>query len=332
MATKHKDQPAFSWKIASPQTISLFIAGIYISGFLVLNAHLSDRGFFSLELANSRYLTAGVLFAVFLLFWFAFAGRATIGQEQMASAEINSVTERGLGAIWQALIVIKSFIRIVACICASAALFSLMVLGNNEGTLRFILYLIPIVLILASITSACRTLNSPRLGQVFDFGTIFVPIPVYFTMFSIESMTMSVFIVFAAMSLTAKLVFHLVTANLAGSATIFGPAAFLVLYSVLFGQLQYDQVPAAFGGGRPHEVEFIITDETVSSVLKDMGIAVEPVLNAKLIYESRQEFFVDIEGESLRLSRNAVAGFRVLPIEDDHWLLRKLPRSPDTQR
>ena len=321
MATKNKDQPAFSWKIASPQTFSIVIAGIYISGFLVLNAHLSNRGFFSLELANSRYLIAGVLFAVFLLFWCAFAGLATIGQEQMASAEINFETKRGLGTIWQVVIVSKSFIRILFGICVSATLFSWLVLGNNEETLRFLLYSAPILLILGSITFVCRTLPWPRLGQVSDFATMFGPIPVFFTVISIESMTMFVFVLFAAMSLSAKAVFYSCRLQHAASTKIFGPTVWLVLVSVLFGLLQYEQIPAAFGGGQPHEVEFVIADETVSNVLKNMGIEVAPFLNATLIYENQQEFFVDVEGQSIRLSRNTVAGFRVLPIKDNHWFL-----------
>ena len=141
-------------------------------------------------------------------------------------------------------------------------------------------------------------------------------------MIGIESMTMIVFLLFAIMSLVAKLVFYCFEMDFIGYTTkIFFFAAFLLLFLVLFGLWQYEQVPAAFGGRQPHVVEIMIDDETVLGVLKDMGFEVTPFLKAKLIHENPQEFIVDLEGQTIRLSRNIVAGLKMLPIEDKHWLL-----------
>ena len=75
------------------------------------------------------------------------------------------------------------------------------------------------------------------------------------------------------------------------------------------------------GGGQPHPVEIMIGDQTVQTDLKGMGFEATPFLKAKLVHENQQEFIVDVEGQAIRLSREAVVGFKMLPVEDSHWIL-----------
>ena len=75
------------------------------------------------------------------------------------------------------------------------------------------------------------------------------------------------------------------------------------------------------GGGQPHPVEIMIGDQTVRTDLKGMGFEATPFLKAKLVHENQQEFIVDVEGQAIRLSREAVVGFKMLPVEDSHWIL-----------
>ena len=286
MAKGNKFHTLFNWEITLPYAASVAVTAVYIVGFLVLNAHLSKHGIFDLELANWRYVIAGVHFVVFLLFWGGIAGLATIGQEQMASAEIKFMANRGLGPAWHVVIVIKSFVRILSGTCISAFLYSLMVLGDHKETLRSIDYLLPIFAILILVTFVCRKSKFPRLYQVTNLVATMAPIHVFFKMISVESMTMIVFVLFLTMSLAAKLIFYLFMLESKMYTTkIFIPIFSLVLFSVSFGLLQYYQIPTAFGGGQSHIVEIMIGDEKVLSVLTDTGCEVTPFLKAKLIYQ-----------------------------------------------
>ena len=238
--------------------------------------------------------------------------------------------KRGLDPIWSNVIVVKSFFRIGSCICGSAALFSLMILGNDEETLRFMLYLSVLLLIFLLIKFAHGIWNFPRLEQLFDLTINAVTIPVFFATIKVGATTI-VFFLFVGMSLLSKMCLYIlesypvperVRVHTGGfTFKIFASAVFLLGCSVLFGLLQYEQIPAAFGGGHPQAVEIMINDETVSSGFKDMGFEVTPFLKARLIYENQQEYIVDVGGQIFRLSRNAVAGLRVLPVENAHWLL-----------
>ena len=81
MTATNKHKTSFGWQITlaqAAQAASVGLAGVYCTGFLVINAYLSKYGVFNFELANLHYLIAGVLFVAFLFFWYMLAGRSTI--------------------------------------------------------------------------------------------------------------------------------------------------------------------------------------------------------------------------------------------------------------
>ena len=324
MDTKNEDQTVLGWRITIPQAASAILAGTYLAGFLVLNAHLGKRGIFDFSLANSRYLIAGVLFIVFLVIWYLFAGRAIIFAKKWIDEDIESATERGLGPIWHFVILVNAFIRVGFFTCISAASFSLTLLGSAEPKVFFI-YLIVLFLVAYPWDFLNFDHRFPRANQVFELATRAVGILVFFTTVTSDSPTMSVFWHFAVMSVYVNFVLDSfdrfkITVDRFTYHMIYS-AVFVLLSSSMFGLWHYEHIRSAFGGGQLQVVEIMIGDQTVRNGLMNMGFEVTPSLKANLVHENQQEFIVEIEGQTIRLSRKTVAGFKVLPVEDSYWPL-----------
>ncbi len=319
MDTNNNDHTIFGWRITTPQVASIFLAGVYLAGFLVLNAHLGKRGIFDFGLANSRYLIAGTHFVVFLIVWYLSAGRAIIFFNKWTCEEIKSATELGLSHFWRFVIFTNSLMRLGFLTCISAAYFSLILLESPEPITLYI-YLAILFLIDYSWVSSNFNLHYPRANQIFKLVTRIVAIIVFFITINISSMTMIVFLHFITISIYVNLVtdsferFRITSDRL--THNIISSAIFVLLSSASFGRLYYEHITPDFGGGQLQEVEIIVVDQTVRNSLEVMGFKVEPFLKAKLIYENQQEFIIDVEDQTIRLSRKTVAGFKVLPVED----------------
>ena len=296
-------------------------------GFLVLNAHLGKRGIFDFDLASSRYLIASVPFVVFLVCWYIFAGREIIFGKNWLSKEIALATRCGLGPIWKYLIFIKFFARLVFFTCLSAAFFSHAILGNKETEWVF-RYLIILFLIACPWDFLNFDLRFPRTNQVFELTTKTLGIFVFFTTINFGTSTMLVFLHFAGISLYVNFVLDSlerfkITADLLTYDMIY-TAVLMLLLSTIFGVSHYGRIISVFGGGQLQRVEIMIDDQTVRNGLKDMGFEVTSSLKAELVHENHQEFIVDVEGQTIRLPRKIVAGIKMLPVEDSHWLRRYL--------
>ena len=97
---------------------------------------------------------------------------------------------------------------------------------------------------------------------------------------------------------------------------------FVLLSSAGFGRLHYEHVESAFGGGEPRVVEILIDRQEIRDGLKDMDVDVTPILKGKLVHETQRELVIDVGEQTIRLSKDVVAGVRVVPVEDVHWLFR----------
>ena len=328
MSTKNEDHTASDWQVRPVQTASIILAGVYLAGFLVLNAHLGKHGFYDFDLANSRHLIAGCLFVAFLAFWYLFAGRAIILFKKWIDEEIASAKKYGLSSFWYALIFINSWIKLGSFTCLSAALFSTIVLGSTESR-SVLFYLLALFLIAYPWDILNFELRFPRANQVFKFVSNAGMILVFFiTINNIVSPAVLVFFQFAVMSLYANLVldsherFKITTDSV--TYDIIYSVVFVLIFSTSFGNFHYGNISSGLGGGRPQPVEIMIDEQTVWNGLKDMGFEVTPFLKAKLVHENQREFVIDLEGQTIRLPREAVAGFKMLPVEDGPWFLRYL--------
>ena len=321
MSTKNSDQTALGWQVTPVQTVSVILAGVYLAGFLVLNAHLGKWGLYDFDLANSRHLIAGWLFVGFLVSWYLFAGRAIILLKKRLDDEITFAKEHGLSSFWHALVYLNSWIKLGFLTCLSAAFFSSIFLGSTESRSVFA-YLLGLFLIAYLWDILNFDLRFPRANQALEFVSKAGMILVFFiTIRPIVSPTMFVFLQFALMSIYANLVldsferFKITTDHVTYS--IIFTFVFILVFSTSFGKFHYGDISSALGGGQPQPVEILIDDEAVWNGLKEMGFEVTPFLRAKLVHENQREFIIDLDGQTIRLPRKAIAGFKILPVEDN---------------
>ena len=328
MSTKNEDQTTSGWLLKPVQAASIILAGVYLAGFLVLNAHLGKWGFYDFDLANSRHLIAGGLFVGFLVFWYLFAGRAIILMPKWLRGDLAFAKEHGLSPIWNFVAFVNSLVKVWFLTCLSATFFSFVILGRAE-LYPVYAYLVVLFLIAYPWDFLNYDVRFPRASQVFEFVSKAMMISIFFiTIDSVASPTMTVFLHFAVMSVFANLVldsyerFKLTIDHVTYS--IIYSFVFILMFSVSFGKFHYGEISSALGGGQLQPVEIMIDDQTVWNGLQGMGFEVTPFFKTKLLHENEREVVIDLEGQIVRLPREAIAGIKMLPVENSPWLMRYL--------
>lgn len=295
--------------------ISAIGVGIYLSGFIAINAHLGKYGVFVFDLADSRYLIVGALFFTFLLFWYFFAGAAIISVMKRIDEQIAFAANINLGSAWCAVILVNQWTNVFFLTCLSAANFSILLFGYIEPIL--LIYLYVLFLIEYTLCSLNFDVRFPRVKQVFELVTRTAAIFVFFKTIPLASPAMIVFVHFCIMSSCVNLVLDsFEKLRITGERLIHTIVYFtvvVILTSAPFGWLHYGNIESDFGGGQPQAVEIIVADKTVLNGLKSMGLEATPYLKANLIHQNQQEFIVDVNGKIIRLGKTAIAAMKVLP-------------------
>lgn len=316
MVDESKDPKAAGMRMTIPQTAAMVLAGVYISGFLVINAHLSERGIVDFELGSSRYLIAGGLFFAFLVFWYLFPGHAVIVATKDLTRKLDLSASSALVRISSISVL---FARFCFLTCLSATFFSAVVLGNQG--IWFSKYVVPFFLFAYLGGSLGLDLRFPRASRGIELVALALGILVFFiTAINHDPHALRVFGHFLLISLYICLVLisweHFKITNSKLAYDVLYSAVMVLLFSSLFGALHYGRISSAYGGGQPRTAVIMIDDQTARDGLAKMGFEVTPFLKAQLVHENQQEFIVDVDGQTIRLSRKTVAGLKMLP-EDD---------------
>lgn len=311
-------QNAFSWLIRAPQAVPIIGIGVYVSGFVANNIHLSKYGVFDFDLYNSRYIIVGALFILFLTSWYFFAGRAIISTKEWLDEPKGEPNSYGM--------LLDAVIKVTFSICKSSALFSLIFLENTEP-IMFCIYSVCLFLITPRWEnfweSRCHYKRFPLIDRTLEPVVRIVGIVIFFTTISISSQTILVFFHFSLISAYAN--FALDSFKWSWDSkerftqTIIHSTFLVLLSSVLFGWLQYGHIKSGFGGGQLQPVEIKIVEKTVSKSLRDIGFEVMPLFKVNLVYNNQEELIVTVKNKTIRLSNSSIAGFQVLSAKTGSW-------------
>ena len=110
----------------------IIIAMFYLSGFLVLNAHLSKFGVSDFEFVTGRYLLAAANFAFFMLCFYLFAGRAILLSPRWLSEDFQEILRNRQSLSWSRFLFVGSVIRFVFFCCLSGATYTTTALWQVE--------------------------------------------------------------------------------------------------------------------------------------------------------------------------------------------------------
>ena len=316
MVDESKDPRADSMRMTVPQTAAVVIAGVYVAGFLVINAHLGERGIFDFDLGSSRYVIAGGLFFAFLAFWYLFPGHAVIVATKDLTRNLDlSAPSKSFRTLSISILLA----RFCFLTCWSAAFFSAVVLGQIE--IWMTQSVVPFFLFAYLGGSLRLEPKFPRASRVIEFVALALGIFVFFiTAINNDPHIVRVFLHFLLISLyicfvsisweklkitKSKLAYDLLYSTI-----------LVLVFSSAFGALHYGRISSALGGGQPRPAAIMIGDQTALDGLTKMGFAVTPFLKAQLVHENQQEFIFDVDGQTIRLSRKSVTGLKMLPEND----------------
>ena len=159
-----------SERITIPQAASALLATVYLSGFLVLNAHLGKYGVFAFDLASFRYLIAGTLFLAFLVVWYLFPGKEVVFGKKWFAQELDANHKKDMQPSWDRISFVNSIVRILFMTCLAASLFSTALMGLTEA-MPFYYYLMVLFLVAYPWDFLNLDIRYPRANLVFELGT-----------------------------------------------------------------------------------------------------------------------------------------------------------------
>lgn len=237
------------------------VGGLYVFGFIAINAHLSKYGYFDYQLANPRFLYVGGIVAVYFLCWFLFAGRAIIVGKKAFSENVESWASQGIKEPWTLLLFLESQLNVLFFICLSTGSFGFIAFDTFVDTI-VILILVPAFLINYIIDVSDYNLTYPRMSLVATivWKVIFVTIFIYFS-YKDNNMITLFFIYFAMSAYINLFIDSFERKGVSNDKIIFtiGYTVFFILSSVVFfGYTFYGETRQKIGGGEAVPVEIVL--------------------------------------------------------------------------
>ena len=94
---------------------------------------------------------------------------------------------------------------------------------------------------------------------------------------------------------------------------------FLLSNAAIFGSLHLENVSSKFGGTAPRNVKLVVTEHSIVGWLSDSYLDLNEPLEAQLIYENQEEFFLRVPKDRIvRLPKSIVVGIEFSSDEDDN--------------
>jgi hypothetical protein len=297
------------------QVWAVAVALFYISGFLVLNAHLSKFGLSDTEFISGRYLLAAANFAFFLICFYLFAGRAIVFVQVWISQDLKSVNREKPSAFWSLVVVAHSLVSNTFFCCLSAAMYTGVALWQIEtqyfyaalGGAFFISYtmdvtnldirfhrineIIQMVVKLAAVYAFFVTPNNWNLIGVFAF---YLGIMAYINIVMDTFQRRGVHPDRVAFSVVHSVIVLLSTA-LGFGATFFG------------------SVSSKIGGGRQPEVAITLSDTAKASLPRYIAKNADDSFNGKLVHQTEKYTFISVSDHTLRFKSDDIALMAVTP-------------------
>lgn len=123
----------FGLRMVILQALPMVGLGIYVFGFLATNTYLSKFGIYEFDLLSPRYVIVGMLYVVFVSFWYYFPGRSVLNAELNENYSEGEYTFR---------VRLEEWIELIFLVCVSASLFALIFLQSPETVFVCILAVI----------------------------------------------------------------------------------------------------------------------------------------------------------------------------------------------
>lgn len=298
-----------------PMAYALFVAALYVCGFLVLNAHLAKHGIADYEFVDARYFLAGASFAFLLVCFYLFAGRAVLHMPRWLQEDINHYQKLGLPSQWAVVVFFHSLVSLTFGCCLSAAFFSLTAFGDVE-TAFFYAALAGAFFVLYTFDITNLDIRFPRTHLVVSLVVKALAVVSFFAnrdtgmLMAIFSMYIGLvfFINLALDSLTR----HGVTRDRVTFSAIYAVLIVLIT-SLVYGGVAFGNVSAKIGGARQQTVVAALSNETLESIPKDLTSSQGHELVGNLIHQTERFIYIEVSGKTVRLRSEDIVALIVSP-------------------
>ncbi len=294
---------------AKPYIWAVTVAGFYLSGFLVLNAHLAKYGLTDFDFIRGRYLLAAANFAIFVICFYLFAGRAIVLGQNWLVKDLQYINRQGSNRFWSLAVVIHSYVRLVFFVCLSSATYTSLALWQVETTL-FYAMLSAAFLFSYTIDITNLDVRFYKINEIVQIGVKLSAILVFF--FTPNSPNMkSVFLLYFVIVVYVNFVIdgfqrRKIDADRIIFSSIHCVVALLTI-ALMFGATFFGSVSSKLGGGRMQEVSLKLMDNVKGTLPSYVQMADDGLIKGQLIYQTEKYLYMIISGQTIRFRDDDVA-------------------------
>ena len=309
----------FHWYRIAIQAVPAAGIGIYLAGFVVINAHLSKYQLLDLDFFNSRYVISGIHLAIFLGLWYMFVGQSIIDKYSFGD---GYHVDKSPGYLF------CYSIRHAYSICVLTAYYASFLQGSTE-LFTFIIYSVAFFFLLPRLEnwleSQDRHERFPILNIYFVDILRSIGVAIFIWNTSFLSHSTLLFLQFVVISIYSTVLRNAIEyfqkRSEQFSWVLFHGIFFLLLTTVSFGWLQYEKINSSFGGGQLQLVEVIVTDDKVIQGLVGLGFENGPSFELNLVHENQENLIFTDSEKTIQLSKSAIADIRSHNIESSNWMV-----------
>ncbi len=309
----------FHWYRIAIQAVPAAGIGIYLAGFVVINAHLSKYQLLDLDLFNARYVISGTHLAIFLGLWYMFVGQGIFFKD---SFEDRIQEENPYEYLFY------DSIRHAYSICVLTAFYSSILQGSTE-LFTFLIYSVAFFFLLPHWEnwweSGHRSERFPILDRFFVEILRSIGVALFFWNANFLSHPTLLFVQFVVISIYSTVLRNAIEYfqqySERFSWVVFHVIIFLLLTTMSFGWLQYEKINSSFGGGQLQLVEVIVTDDKVIQGLVNLGFENGPSFEVNLVHENQENLIFTDNERTIQLSQSAIADIRSHNIVSSNWMV-----------
>lgn len=279
-----------------PNNIPYLLGIAYFFGFLIVNSYLSDFNFYSINLLNTEYLIAGIIFSLIFGTLFFSIYYSNKKPDQITDNEYDFA----LPALLRIFII--TFVISLFTIDYKNTESIIVKIINFSGIL-YVLY----ISLLNSKYIVRKLNNAIRWGLIFLY-IIAANIFVFYNSESSRALMTISFIsgigILIILSYIIEKKFHKVQ--------IIGLIFISITLATLFGTFVYEKIPKKYGGGKPYKTELIINKEKLPELKELMPLKNDLYLGVEVLFETEQEFLIKKDSTIFILNKSFFSGTKNL--------------------
>lgn len=305
------------------QVSAILVAACYISGFVIVNAHLGKYGVRDYAAFTTDYLVAGSLFAVILgIFGFLIGKRVSEVDEFF---EIRKKKYSDLGALgfgWELICVIDVMASLAMLLEIAAILVSMLLFSYYNQKLYLLLGIaVCLIAFLNFVSTSVAETKRNKWSYLLQVVSEVLIVVVFALL--MDGMLESVFFFFLLMVVVAS-IYSDNSSSIPNkhrtSLAIYTGIFVLVILSGSFSYHFYDKIRNSIGGGKPQHIQLLVDSKEVPMLLLErLNIKNDISSELLLVAQSDREIFllpVNSSNEniqSIRIDRDLVKAIFTQP-------------------